>query len=237
MRSFAPAPEFTGYPVLFGVLSDGSMVGTGAEGSASVARPPTKVLIAGPEGRPATLLGEFPGVELTPSGNTAIFGRNIHVHASEDRIAVGNDDQFSVRVYTRDGQLLRVVRVAEDPTTVSAEDFEVQLREYQEKASDDAERRMIEAWFEEPPRVPTFPAYSDLRLDNDGNLWVQRYHRPGAEAPGWLVFDSEGRLKAQAETPSGMTIFEIGSDYILGLSTDELGIERVQMYRLSKQPG
>ena len=40
------------------------------------------------------------------------------------------------------------------------------------------------------------------------------------------------------ETPAGLQdIYEIGEDYILGRATDELGVEYVQVWSLSRSGG
>jgi hypothetical protein len=36
------------------------------------------------------------------------------------------------------------------------------------------------------------------------------------------------------ETPGRFRIFEIGEDYLLGTSRDELGVETIRLYRLTK---
>ena len=35
--------------------------------------------------------------------------------------------------------------------------------------------------------------------------------------------------------PGDLTIHEIGPDYLLGVATDELGVERVEMYSLQRK--
>ncbi len=88
--------------------------------------------------------------------------------------------------------------------------------------------------FAEMPIPRTFPAFSDLEVDATGHVWVGEYRRPGDERPRWSVFDSEGRLLGSVGTPPGLTIFEIGGDYVLGRSTDEFDVEHVRVHQLIK---
>jgi hypothetical protein len=81
----------------------------------------------------------------------------------------------------------------------------------------------------------TFPAHGPLRLDLDGNLWVQDYPVPGSEVPHrWSVFDPEGYWLGLVETPKHLTIREIGGDYMLGTTRDEPDVVYVVVHKLTK---
>jgi len=43
-----------------------------------------------------------------------------------------------------------------------------------------------------------------------------------------------GRVLGFVETPGGLSIFEIGEDYILGSTTDEVDVEYVQLWELGR---
>ena len=81
-----------------------------------------------------------------------------------------------------------------------------------------------------------FPAHGRLVADALGYLWVQEYRLPGEGDAPWLVFDTEGRLAARVSLPEGLNVFEIGADYVLGEALDELNVEYVQLFALSR-PG
>jgi len=82
------------------------------------------------------------------------------------------------------------------------------------------------------PPVESFPAFSELKVDDTGDLWVREYTRPGDERSVWTVFASDGGVRGLVETPAGLTIYRIGSDFLLGRSIDDLGVERVQVWGL-----
>lgn len=87
-----------------------------------------------------------------------------------------------------------------------------------------------------------------VRVDRLGNLWVRAMPEgptPGPdEVLGWgtapdgparfTVFDREGRLLGDVETPQGLTIFDVGDDYVLGVTRDDLDIEQIRLHRLIK---
>jgi hypothetical protein len=53
-----------------------------------------------------------------------------------------------------------------------------------------------------------------------------------SEGAEWIVLDDQGQTVARVQTPPGVMVLEIGSDYIVGLSRDELDVESVSLYRL-----
>lgn len=102
-----------------------------------------------------------------------------------------------------------------------------------------ARLQMLRAAAEEAPLVESYPAFRAMLSDPLGHLWVREYDLPGADrpAPIWTVFDAGGHALGFVETPAGLSLLEIGEDYLLGHTTDELGIERVQVWELARDGG
>ena len=48
------------------------------------------------------------------------------------------------------------------------------------------------------------------------------------------MFDPDGNLLGSVEVPYGLTVLDIGDDYVLGSALDELQLERIELYRLIK---
>ena len=80
----------------------------------------------------------------------------------------------------------------------------------------------------------TLPAISDLIVDDGGNLWAEEYQVDPLIGRSWSVFNSDGAWIAEVEMPSRFEPFHIGADFVLGVAQDELDVERVELYRLSK---
>ncbi|UCG86349.1 MAG: hypothetical protein JSW71_21005 [Gemmatimonadota bacterium] len=59
---------------------------------------------------------------------------------------------------------------------------------------------------------------------------------PGYGLPRWSAFDVQGRWMGEIALPERLIATDVGSGYVLGLWSDELGIESVRMYDLIK-PG
>jgi hypothetical protein len=249
VRSFVPASggDLT-QPVLAGVLFDGMLivrhqpVYSPGVSSPGVNRPEVVVYVAGSDGTLETRLGEFPGSEalvattgLGPMVTDVTFGRGLHLSAVSDRVAVANDDAYSVRIYDGRGRLLHVVRQDRDLLAIREEDFQQVRQAMLENAATPAPvRAAFEQALDQMPRHTTFPAFASIRLDRMRNLWVEERRPPGVTQPIWQVFDSEGFLVARVRTPEGFQVLDIDEDYVLGLFRDELGVESLRLYRLDR---
>lgn len=237
------------YPVPSGVLSNGTVIVQ--QGAMYIAgqtvngadREPIKLFLAAPDGAVKDSFGEFPGREMFVlavlaerwmSVRPITFGLGFFVAGGNRRVAVGNNDEFAVRVYDESGTLLHVVRQYRDPAPTTDEDFTRYIESQLAVVEEERSRRLYGQMYREMPQAESFPAYASLRFDRAGNLWIEEYPRPGTDQPVWQVFDPDGIFAARVETPEGLRILDIGEDYILGVKRDDLEVEHVRLYRINK---
>ncbi len=144
---------------------------------------------------------------------------------------MSSHDKYEFRAYADDGSLVRVVR----------RDYETRMPRAADILVDPRLRPELRIPLErEMQRVPqsqiaeTFPAFSWVMADAAGYLWVEEYQPPRERRPVplWTIFNPEGRVLGFLETPVGLDLWEIGEDYILGHTEDELGVEYVQVWPL-----
>lgn len=200
------------------------------------------------EGDMLSFLGSFPGTEWFSawSGSSGWSVEIAHAHrvstfAWGDLAAIAPNDTYEIRVFGLDGTLRRIVRRDHDlvASTEAHIDAEIEERVAQRPEEERAERRReLRENFREVPFPETFPAFAEATADLVGHLWVREYEIPGEGGadPVWTVFDPEGRVLGFVETPAGLDVYEIGEEYILGLATDELGVEFIQVRSLER-PG
>lgn len=81
------------------------------------------------------------------------------------------------------------------------------------------------------------PALVDLVVDDVGDIWAERYRFPWDTIPRWDVFSPQGRWLGTVETPARSTVLQIGADFLLVHHRDELGVERIRLYRLEGRSG
>ncbi len=182
--------------------------------------------------------GVFAGAPLTAG---MAFGRRVLEAPWGDLLVIGNNDRYELRAYGRsDGSLERIVRREHANTAPTrAELIEAHERSIAERDMPEQFRQMFRAAAAEAPIVESYPAFRAILSDALGHLWVREYDLPDADrpAPLWTVFDPDGHALGFVETPAGLSVLEIGADYILGLATDEIGIERIQVCALERANG
>lgn len=154
-------------------------------------------------------------------------------------IAIGHGGDAEVRLLDHEFRLRRIVRWFEPRSAVTAGD----VSDWRDDYVDSRGGRASERWadFDEvrvDPAVPAadfFPAFSYMMLGRDGHLWVLPYSKPGEEPRNFMAFEPDGTFSCHlVYSHTGLNAYEIGADYWLGVHTDELGVQRVVMYRLDR---
>lgn len=160
------------------------------------------------------------------------FSRGFRVVASADGWFYGATDEFEIELYSPDGRLRRLIRRKFANRPVTAE-----LAEERRSWALERYNRMpavFRDWRANLPVPKTMPAHDDFISDDEGNLWVAEY-RLADEQPSWAVFDADGRFLGNVDTPAQGRVTHVGSDFVLGIWEDEMGVEQVRMYRLVKE--
>ena len=209
-------------------------------------RLPSHYRVRGPEGETRSSLGSFSGREMfavrTASGvigSGIPFRHQVSAFAWGDLMAVAQNDTYEIRVFGLDGTLRKIVRRDHElvaPTAAHLDAYiEDQVAERPEE--EQAERRAELREAHGNRLLPeTHPAYAAAMSDLVDHLWIREYNLPGEGGPNavWTVFDPDGQVLGFVETPAGLSIFEIGEDYILGRARDALGVEYVQVWSLER---
>ena len=194
--------------------------------------------LIGPDGELHASLGTHAGEEWfvspnSPSARPHPFGRSVLAAAWGDLAIVTANDRYEIRAYSSDGTLARIVRREHDLRTPTQDELDDWIRErYGDLPEDRRERALTR--MEGMTVVEYYPAFSALQADPLGYLWVREYGLPGRDRDFWTVFEPEGRVVGFVEMPFEIEVYEIGVDYILGGTEDELGVERVGLWPLDR---
>ncbi len=232
-----------------GLMPDGQILGKpslligmnfGAGGS-TLRRQEAEFAVIAPTGVIRASLGTQPGDEwyfspTGPAGRPHPFGRSVLATVWGPLAVVSANDSYEIRAYDSDGVLAKIVRRDHELRPPTQAELDAWFTDsYADRSEEDQAR--LSALFEGMTLVDFFPAFSALHSDPLGYLWVQEYSFPGQDESIWTVFDSGGRVQGFVETPRNLDVVEIGEDYILGTTTDELGVERVQLWPLERTAG
>ena len=164
-------------------------------------------------------------VDYSPNPATSVFG---------DRWYYGSGESWEIEVYSPDGALTRLFR-RDEPNRPFTPEIEDEDRESISGSGDaPPAARSPRAILKPMMPVPeTFPAYRSFMVSENGRLWVENYTH-ASEQPSWAVFRDDGRYLGDMETPIGAQVTHIGDDFVLVIWEDELGVQQVQMYELTK---
>ena len=185
-------------------------------------------------------LGEFPGPEvyLHFEGDALWswllpFGRSTFAALWNDQVVVATNDSYEIRSYRTDGTLRGVVRRTHDRAAAPSQaDLDAHIEGLLANVPE-ADRAVQRASAANLPLVDAYPAYGRVKADAHGHLWVEEYRLPGEDHQQWTVYDDQGCIREVVEMPEGLDVLEIGRDYVLGKSADELDVEHVQVWALS----
>jgi hypothetical protein len=165
------------------------------------------------------------------------FGRTQAHVARGDRLYVLDGALPRIEVFDTAGRLVSVITADIPPRAVTPADLDRYRAETLERTRDANAKRRFETAFAELPVPPNMPAFSELRIDPSGHIWAQRYRAFDDEPQSWTVFDPEGRMLGDVVLPTGLEVYDIGDDYILGKIADDLGVEQVRVHEVQRGGG
>ena len=197
-------------------------------------------------GRVADSVGAFDGGRYLPGEGPRGGPAGFHFQPSPS-IAIGpggyfatEGDSYSIGSHDEGGRLRGIIRIAREPRPVTDEVREVyedavreRIRGYDRVeggSPDELIAQELAAPY--PPHLPTFES---LHLDPEGNIWaVRRPYGAGDDTEEFFVFAADGRHLGIVAAPANLSVLQIGSDFILAHSVDELGVHYVHLYRIEK---
>lgn len=128
-----------------------------------------------------------------------------------------------------------------DPATALAE-----VRDSALARADPDELQSVRQTFDAVPAASAVPVFHDFLVDGEGFVWVRPYELPGHahhlggwSGPGaggsWLIFSPRGERVGTVQVPAELIPLHIGTDAILGLARDELGVESVRIHAIERR--
>lgn len=165
------------------------------------------------------------------------WGRDLDFVATDEGVWLGTGDSYELELVDWSGATARRIRWNGPDQAVTSGHVDAyrneMRRQYSNSSLSDWEARFHSRWEEEAGYLPSaFPSFSRVLLSDDGNLWVEHFQRPGVERREWVVFTAAGDWVRTVDLPSRMVVEDAGADWILARTTDELGVERIELYAL-----
>lgn len=165
------------------------------------------------------------------------WGKDLEFVATDEGVWLGTGDSYELELINWNGATARRIRWDGPDQAVTNEHVEAHRnqmrRQYAESSLSDWEARFHNRWEEEAKYLPsTFLSFSRVLFSDDGNLWIEHFQRPGAERREWVVFSPAGEWLRIVNLPLRMVVQDAGADWVLVRTTDELGVERIELFAL-----
>lgn len=179
----------------------------------------------------ATIQG-FEGYAFEEGDARPLFPRRGHVAVHNGRLYVGEADSLEIRVHDLDGRLAKVMRVPGFDLTLSREELRAERENLFPEGAPESFRSLVRN-MEDPE---TKAAFAGLLVDSEGFVWAPEARGIAESGPvDTRIFSPEGEWLGNVALPDRFRVFEIGTDYLLGVGVDELGVERVQVLALLRR--
>jgi hypothetical protein len=251
VRSFAlQTTDSVPFASVAGVYGDGSLLATGfaevgdtgpSDGRQVYSSP---LYHFGPKGEFRSQAGSFPGTEsyyvVYPDGGFSVFPvlfpRVSFRLPVGDRLLFATSDRYELEFMRPDGTLEMILRrdapnvpIGSEARRVATERLLASVR-----AGDEDETRAVLERMEVPEHLPHL---GDVFGDRLGRTWVREYRLEEAPTAEWIVFDESGLVVGSVGLPSNFSPRDAGADYVVGVVTDELGVESVVEYHIGAEAG
>jgi len=245
LRQVTPTPRYDLTPQRFGVLTDGRSIHAVTQGEL---RDFNRVMLAFmlhdsdgalvdtlftiPDGRWGSVdTDDFP-ITVYP-----VFGTFTEFDVRKNRIVIGagGKPEISVRNADRDFDAELVIRWTTPDRSISQADIDEQYAEVRTRYADqsDGMNRQLLAAMTHPgrPVADRKPAFTAVKLGVDESIWVEQFEAEGeTDGSNWMRFGPDGVFTCHLSLPRDLTVYEFGSDYVLGKLVDESGTERIVVY-------
>ena len=152
----------------------------------------------------------------------------------EGRMAVTTGRSYEYSTYNPTGALERIVRLTAEPPLRTDAHLEAWIRGSTggREPMDDTQVEAALRRYREMPLPDRLPAWNSLVIADGGEIWARRFAIRGAETVVRDVFAADGRLIGQVVAPASLRIQHIAGSRLTVISTDDLGVERVEVYEL-----
>ena len=162
------------------------------------------------------------------------FSRSPTAVGSPRGVAVTGGGAYEVALFGAAGELSRIARLDEAPPLRTVEHIEAHVRGSGNPfLQDDASIRAMVEMYQDMPLPDRLPGYTELLFADTGELWARRYIPAGGETAHWDVFGADGHHLGRVEVSTSFQIEEVSRGQVVGIASDDLGVQRVEVRDLS----
>ena len=176
--------------------------------------------------------GDQPLSAVAPEGALVVVDRRAHAGEgagtfSVSRIAMSGDTVFR-REFRYEPVALSGAR-ADSVTRARAEG----LHGFMSRRQPDLSLARLEADVGDAMYVPEhLPPLAALEVASDGTIWLERFEPAEDGSREWWILHPDGEPAGRAFLPEGLEIHRITGEGVLGVESDEMGVDYIVRYRV-----
>ncbi|MEO7361926.1 MAG: hypothetical protein ABI120_16460 [Gemmatimonadaceae bacterium] len=95
-------------------------------------------------------------------------------------------------------------------------------------------KAMAAGRYDEKSLPKTLPFFSEMIAGANGEVWLKVFELSSAKAQQYVVIARDGKSIATVVVPGGLRVQHVGTDFVLALSADGMGVESVVEYALKR---
>ena len=126
------------------------------------------------------------------------FGKNPFFTYKNGLLYAGWNDAIVISVISQDGDVLRTIKQEHETVRVTRKEIESKVSDF----SKELRRAMLSS-----DLLPeTKPAYDELVVDDQGQVWIREYPDTDSEFAKWLIIDPDSKLVGEMEFPTNLLL-------------------------------
>lgn len=161
-----------------------------------------------------------------------VYGRSTSVAVSGDRVWIGDSETGTITQYNSAGRGLAVLS---SPTPARQLDTATIRRRRASVLSDAMNWNDPESFYP-PPVSGRAPRFTRFIAGTNGEMWIELFSEDRSAPKRYIVVDRMGNPIGRVTMPRGMRPLEIGSGDVMGVATDDDGLEHVVRFSVRRIP-
>ncbi len=161
-----------------------------------------------------------------------LFGKDAFIASGPSGVFLGSNDELEIMEFSSLGDLRRIIRYPSASRPLQESEVTEASGELVRRAQSRPLPYPVDVFFRADALPTLRPSFEDLLVDSRGALWVGPYRRTRSAENAWWVFAADGTLEGAVRLPHRLELLEVGEDYVLGRTEDDLGVEFIRVYPL-----
>ena len=183
--------------------------------------------------QPRATFSSGSGMDMEVQMRAVPFSPSPMATGSAHGVAFTSGAAYEVSVFDEAGDIRLIARLDESPPIRTEEHLETYVRNPGGRERDEAWIRERLEQYRTLDLPESLPGYTDILFADTGDIWARRYRMRGESMDRWDVFASDGAYLGRVHIPTSFRVEEVSRGQIVGIATDELGVERVEVRDLS----